>query len=79
MGRFGFWVLRLTGRVVWILDTRVYPLSCTECSTSAVECLRGVMKNKRGCCDSCHDGNTHPVPGDMPCAEWGAKHGAAVR
>ena len=36
---------------------------------------RGRKQGKGGlpCCTTCADGNAHPMPGDKPCAEYGAK------
>lgn len=51
--------------------------ACTMCGTNGTECLDQLRKEgtRPGCCPACHNGNTHPAPGEAvgSCAAWAAE------
>lgn len=57
--------------------------ACTMCGTNGAECLDQLRKEgtRPGCCPACHNGNTHPAPGEAvgSCAEWAAEKVGPIR
>lgn len=51
--------------------------ACTMCGTRGDACLDSLRKEgtRPGCCPACHNGNTHPAPGESlgSCAEFAAE------
>lgn len=57
--------------------------ACTMCGTRGDACLDQLRKEgtRPGCCPACHNGNTHPAPGEAvgSCAEWAAEKVGPLR
>ena len=57
--------------------------ACTMCGTRGDTCLDELRKEgtRPGCCPSCHNGNTHPSPGESvgSCAVWAAEKVGPLR
>lgn len=74
----------LVGRVHRMLDMRAFiatggSRACTLCGVNGQDCQVGLEKNAAACCAGCHNGNTHPAPGEAKgtCAQWAEDHHGA--
>lgn len=72
---------RLAAHISQWLDERGYiakggSRACTMCGANGTDCMVALDQAGASCCDACHNGNTHPAPGEVKgvCAEWAAAH-----
>ena len=75
----------MAGQIGHVGGLDIAPKPCSSCKMQGKDCLarlirtsapgRGKKQGKGGlaCCTACANGNTHPMPGDKPCAEVGAE------